>query len=195
MSFQGATCHTTVHAGPHTAVQLGLATLRCKSSHLLAAIHRCRTASTCYNVALLLLQFDDSGGKKRDPFATRAAERLGRFVCRGSGELWEPWMQVVDELLEDEELVDAVYEAQGKRNPRSRTRGRQQTPAEVALRMLILKHVRNWSYEVLEREVRANVVYRSFCRIGTEKVPEAKTLVRLGQVIGAKAITELHDRI
>src|SRR5215472_1999539 len=62
-----------------------LATLRCKSSHLLAAIHRCRTASTCYNVALLLLQYEDSGGKKRDPFATRAAECLGRFVCRGSG--------------------------------------------------------------------------------------------------------------
>ena len=64
-------------------------------------------------------------------------------------ELWEPWMQVVDELLQDEQLVDAVYEAQGKRHPQSRTRGRQQTPAEVALRMLILKHVRNWSYEVL----------------------------------------------
>jgi hypothetical protein len=32
--------------------------------------------------------------------------------------------------------------------------------------MLILKHVRNWSYETLEREVRANVVYRSFCRVG-----------------------------
>ena len=110
-------------------------------------------------------------------------------------ELWEPWMQVVDELLEDEELVDVVYEAQGKRHPQSRTRGRQQTPAEVALRMLILKHVRNWSYEVLEREVRANVVYRSFCRIGTEKVPDAKTLVRLGQAIGGETIRELHDRI
>lgn len=110
-------------------------------------------------------------------------------------ELWEPWMQVVDDLLEDEQLVDAVYEAQGKRHPQSRTRGRQQTPAEVALRMLILKHVRNWSYEVLEREVRANVVYRSFCRIGTEKVPDAKTLVRLGQAIGAETIRELHDRI
>ena len=110
-------------------------------------------------------------------------------------ELWEPWMQVVDEWLEDEELVDAVYEAQGKRHPRSRTRGRQQTPAEVALRMLILKHVRNWSYEVLEGEVRANVVYRSFCRIGTEKVPDAKTLVRLGQAIGGETIRELHDRI
>ena len=105
-------------------------------------------------------------------------------------ELWEPWMQVVDELLEDEKLLDTVYEAQGKRHAQSRVRGRQQTPAEVALRMLILKHVRNWSYEVLEREVRANVVYRSFCRVGMEKVPDAKTLVRLGQVIGAESIAE-----
>ena len=110
-------------------------------------------------------------------------------------ELWEPWMQVVDELLEDEKLLDTVYEAQGKRHAQSRVRGRQQTPAEVALRMLILKHVRNWSYEVLEREVRANVVYRSFCRVGMEKVPDAKTLVRLGQVIGAETIAELQDRI
>jgi IS5 family transposase len=110
-------------------------------------------------------------------------------------ELWEPWMRVVDELLEDEELLDTVYDAQGKRYAQSRVRGRQQTPAEVALRMLILKHVRNWSYEILEREVRANVVYRSFCRVGMEKVPDAKTLVRLGQVIGAKSIAELHDRI
>ena len=37
------------------------------------------------------------------------------------------------------------------------------------LRMLLLKRVRNWSDEPLEREVRANLVYRSFCRIGVEK--------------------------
>jgi IS5 family transposase len=110
-------------------------------------------------------------------------------------ELWEPWMRVVEELLEDEALLDAVYDAQGKRHPQSRVRGREQTPAEVTLRMLILKHVRNWSYETLEREVRANVVYRSFCRIGMEKVPDAKTLVRLGQAIGPETIAELHDRI
>lgn len=92
-------------------------------------------------------------------------------------ELWEPWMRIVDELLEDEALLDTVYEAQGKRHPQSRVRGRQQTPAEVALRMLILKHV------------------RSFCRIGMEKVTDAKTLVRLGQAIGPETIAELHDRI
>ena len=27
--------------------------------------------------------------------------------------LWEPWMRLVDELLEDEQLLDTVYEVQG----------------------------------------------------------------------------------
>jgi hypothetical protein len=39
------------------------------------------------------------------------------------------------------------------------------------LRLLILKHVRNWSYDVLEREVRANLVYRDFTRVGGAKMP------------------------
>ena len=43
-------------------------------------------------------------------------------------ELWEPWMRVVDQVLEDEELVDVVYDAQGRRHPQSRVRGRRQTP-------------------------------------------------------------------
>ena len=118
----------------------------------------------------------------------------GRFA-EEVAELWEPWMRVVDEVLEDEELVDVVDDGQGKRHPQSRVRGRRQTPAEGALRMLILKHVRNWSYETLEREVRGDVVYRSFCRIGMEKVPDAKTLVRLGQAIGPERVRELHDRV
>lgn len=117
------------------------------------------------------------------------------FFAEEVAALWEPWMRVVDQLLEDDELLEIVYDAQGKRHAQSRTRGRRQTPAEVVLRMLILKHVRNWSYETLEREVRANVVYRTFCRIGMETVPDAKTLVRLGQAVGPKAIAELHDRI
>jgi IS5 family transposase len=109
--------------------------------------------------------------------------------------LWEPWMRLVDELLEDEQLLDTVYEAQGERHPQSRRRGRMQTPAEVLLRLLLLKHIRNWSYDVLEREVRANLVYRAFTRIGDEKVPDAKTLARLGQLIEPKVIEQLHRRV
>ena len=72
---------------------------------------------------------------------------MGNLFAEEVAELWEPWMSVVDELLEDEELPGAVYDAQGQRHSKSRTRGRYQTPAEVVLRMLILKHVRNWSYK------------------------------------------------
>jgi IS5 family transposase len=104
-------------------------------------------------------------------------------------------MRAVDELLEDDELLDAVYDAQGLRHSQSRTRGRHQTPAEVVLRMLILKHVRNWSYEVLEREVRANLVYRDFTRVGGAKMPDAKTMGRWGVALGPDALKQLHERM
>ena len=104
-------------------------------------------------------------------------------------------MRLVDGLLEDEQLLETIYEAQGERYPQSRRRGREQTPAEVVLRLLLLKHIRNWSYDVLEREVRANLVYRVFTRVGDGKVPDAKTMARLGQLIGPEVIEELHQRI
>ena len=47
----------------------------------------------------------------------------------------------------------------------------------------------------MEREVRANLVYCAFTRIGDAKVPDAKTLARLGQPIGPEVIDELHQRI
>jgi hypothetical protein len=38
--------------------------------------------------------------------------------------------------------------------------------AEMVLRLLLLKHVRNWSFDTLEREVKLNLAYRDFTRIG-----------------------------
>src|SRR5438046_727002 len=72
---------------------------------------------------------------------------------------WEPWMKHADQVLDDAELLDAVYEAQGQRRPNRRRRGRKQTSSEATLRLAVLKHVRNWSFEETEREVRANVVH------------------------------------
>ena len=109
--------------------------------------------------------------------------------------LWEPWMVQADRLLEDEELIDRVYQAQGERHQHSATKGRSQTPAEIALRLLLLKHVRNWSFDVLEREVRMNLAYRDFTRIGMGKVPDAKTLARIAQALGGEVIAELHRRL
>jgi transposase, IS5 family len=109
--------------------------------------------------------------------------------------LWEAWMVEADKLLEDEELIDLVYEAQGERHKHSPTRGRSQTPAEMALRLLLLKHVRNWSFDTLEREVKMNLAYRDFTRIGLGKVPDAKTLARIAQVLEGEVIAKLHERL
>jgi IS5 family transposase len=65
----------------------------------------------------------------------------------------------------------------------------------MVLRLLILKHVRNWSYAVLEREVRANLVYREFTRVGAGKVPDAKTMGRWGLALGPDVLKQIHDRM
>lgn len=109
--------------------------------------------------------------------------------------LWEQWMVEADKLLEDDEIIDLVYAAQGKRHEKSATRGRSQTPAEIALRLLLLKHVRNWGYETLEREVRMNLAYREFTRIGLGKVPDATVLARIAQALGGEVIARLHERL
>jgi IS5 family transposase len=77
------------------------------------------------------------------------------LIAEEGCDLREDWMAHADEVLADEQIVGAVHEALSKRHPKSRSRGRLGFPAEVALRLLILKHVRNWSYAVLEREARA----------------------------------------
>ena len=102
------------------------------------------------------------------------------LIAEEVDDLRENWMKYADWILDDETIVAAIYQALGKRHPKSRSRGRHGTPAEVVLRLLILKHVRNWSYEVLEREVRANLVYRDFTRVGGGKMPDAKTMGRWG---------------
>jgi transposase, IS5 family len=104
-------------------------------------------------------------------------------------------MKHADQLLGDPQIVAAVYAALAKRHPQSRTRGRPGTPAEVVLRLLVLKHIRNWSYEVLEREVRANLVYRDFTRVGGAKMPDAKTMGRWGVALGPEVVEHIHQRI
>jgi transposase, IS5 family len=108
-------------------------------------------------------------------------------------DLYEDWMKHADEVLDDEPLVAVAYEALAKQRPKSRSRGRLATPAEVVVRLLVLKHVRNWSYGVLEREVRANLVYRNFTRVGAAKMPDAKTMGRWGRALGPRVIKQIHE--
>jgi transposase, IS5 family len=117
------------------------------------------------------------------------------LIAEQTGELWEPWMRHADQVLDDVQLIEAVYEALLKRAPKSRTRGRLGVPAEIVLRMLLLKHIRNWSFEQTVRETRANLVYREFTRIGAAKVPDDKTLGRQARALGPEVIEKIHRRL
>jgi transposase, IS5 family len=109
--------------------------------------------------------------------------------------LWPDWLRKIDTLLEDETVIETVAEGLERRWPESRRRGRPGTPAEVVLRMLILKHLFDWSYDDLEREVRANLVYRAFTRLDAEEVPDAKTILKIARALGPEVIADLHRRV
>lgn len=128
------------------------------------------------------------------------ARRLQRsfadsFIEEQVEDLWEPWMRHADQALNDDRLLEIMQEAWGKLCRKSKTRGRPGTPAEVILRLLLLKHIRDWSYEELAREVRANLVYREFTRIGGGKVPDDKSISRFGRQLGPEAVEQLHQRV
>jgi len=109
--------------------------------------------------------------------------------------LWPDWLRKIDTLLEDETVLEVVAHALEARWPQSRRRGRPGTPAEVVIRMLVLKHLFDWSYDDLEREVRANLVYRMFTRIDAGEVPDAKTILKIARALGPEVIEQLHRQV
>jgi len=109
------------------------------------------------------------------------------FLTEQVDEFWDDWMRAVDQVLDDDDLVATVYEALVTRRGQSRTRGRPGFAADVVLQLLLLKHMRNWSFAILEREVRTHLLYRQFTRVGGGKVPDAKTLGRLAPLVGPEA--------
>ena len=129
--------------------------------------------------------------------ATRRLQRsfADGLITEEVTDLWEPWMRQADQVLDDDTLLTLIQQEMAKRLKKSKTRGRPGTTAEVVLRMLLLKHVRDFSFQELTREVRANLVYREFTRIGGGKVPDDKTMGRLARQLGPAAVKQVHQRM
>src|SRR5258708_24111605 len=98
------------------------------------------------------------------------------LIAEEVSDLREGWMEHADRVLADEQIVAAVYEALARRHPKSRSRGRLGAPAEMVLRLLILKHIRNWTYGVLEPEVRPNLAYPAFTPPAPRNTPNPKPI-------------------
>src|SRR5262245_53976492 len=108
---------------------------------------------------------------------------------------FEPQLEQLDRLLDDDELFDRVREDMARRSPRSRSRGRPSTPVEVVLRMLVVKRLYGWSYEQCEYFVNDSLVLRQFCRVYLEKVPDDTVLIRWANTVGPETLQALNDRV
>ena len=126
----------------------------------------------------------------------RQRERsVWEVVLPDASKLWPAALRRIDQLIDDEALVEVIAAALEQRYPKSRRRGRHGTPVEVVLRLLILKHLYGWSYAELEHEVRANLVYRAFARIGCDAGPDDKTILKIANALGPAVIAQLHQRV
>src|SRR5256714_15463752 len=84
----------------------------------------------------------------------------------------DPVLSRLDELLDDDELYRQVRTDFGKRYRYTLVHGRHSTPVEVLLRMLICKHLHQWSYQETQARVKDSLVLRWFCRVGFHRLPD-----------------------
>ena len=123
------------------------------------------------------------------PTDKRFEELLGYFP-----EL-SPELKKINQYLEDEKLYKMIRTDLGKRYPKTRGTGRNSTPVEVILRMLVVKRLYGYSYEENERAVRDSLSLRAFCRIYLNDVPDDTTLIRWANLIQPKTLEKFNERI
>ena len=88
---------------------------------------------------------------------------------------FEPELRELDRLLDDDAILQRIKADLARRAPHSLTRGRHSTPAEVILRLFVVKRLYQWSYEATEHFVGDSLVLRQFCRIYLQPVPDDTT--------------------
>lgn len=107
----------------------------------------------------------------------------------------DPILAKVDGYLEDEQLYQLVKGDLSKRRPKTLETGRKSTPVEVALRMLVVKRLYQYSYAETERYVSDSLVLRQFCRVYLNRVPDDTTLIRLANLIQTETLEKFNARI
>jgi IS5 family transposase len=107
----------------------------------------------------------------------------------------DPALMKVDLYLEDEKLYRLIKKDLSKRWPKTLETGRNSTPVEVILRMLVVKRMYSYSYEDTERNVSDSLNLRRFCRVYLHEVPDDTTLIRQANLIRPKTLEKFNQRI
>ncbi len=107
----------------------------------------------------------------------------------------DPVLSRLDELLDDDEVYQQVRNDFGQRYRYTLVHGRHSTPVEVLLRMLMCKHLYQWSYQETQEQVDQNLILRWFCRLYWALVPDESTLVRWANTLQPETLHALNDRV
>src|SRR6266508_5129615 len=101
----------------------------------------------------------------------------------------------VDSYLEDEKLYRLLKKDLARRWPKTKETGRNSTPVEVVLRMLVVKRLYGYSYEETVVRVSDSLNLRKFCRVYLNDVPVDTTLLRWSNLIQPKTLVKFNERI
>jgi transposase, IS5 family len=104
-------------------------------------------------------------------------------------------LEKIDRYLEDETLYRLIKNDLSKRWPKTEETGRNSTPVEVVLRMLVVKRLYSYSYEETVERVRDSLSLRRFCRVYLNEVPVDTTLIRWANLIQPKTLEKFNERI
>jgi IS5 family transposase len=106
-----------------------------------------------------------------------------------------PELVMIDGYLEDEKLYRLIKNDLAQRRPKTMQTGRNSTPVDVILRMLVVKRLHGYSYEETERQVSDSLRLRQFCRVYLNTVPDDTTLIRWANLIQPKTLEKFNQRI
>jgi len=106
-----------------------------------------------------------------------------------------PALEKIDGYLADEKLYHLIKKDLSQRRPKTTQTGRNSTPVEVILRMLVVKRLYGTSYEETERQVSDSLRLRQFCRVYLNAVPDDTTLIRWANLIQPKTLEKFNQRI
>jgi len=104
-------------------------------------------------------------------------------------------LEKIDQYLEDEQLYRWIKADLSKRYPKTKETGRNSTPVEVVLRMLVVKRLYGYSYEETVARVSDSLNLRRFCRVYLQDVPVDTTLLRWANLIQPKTLEKFNQRI
>jgi len=106
-----------------------------------------------------------------------------------------PELVKIDGYLEDEKLYRLIKKDLAQRRPKTTQTGRNSTPVDVILRMLVVKRLHGYSYEETEWQVSDSLRLRQFCRVYLNAVPDDTTLIRWANLIQPKTLEKFNQRI